>query len=177
MKYGMVIDTLKCVGCSDCVVACQTENKIPIGFCRDWVTQSVEGKYPKVNIEFKSQRCNHCENAPCVYVCPTGASHYEEGGIVKVTEHKCIGCGACIQSCPYNARYNHPEGYVDKCTFCSGRVKEGLSTACASVCPARCIWFGDLSDPQSYVSNLLRKRKHKALKTEMGTEPKIFYLT
>jgi len=101
MRYAMAIDTRKCVGCSDCVVACQTENNVPVGFCRDWVIEVVDGTYPNVSIELRSERCNHCKNSPCVRCCPTGASHFEDGGIVVVDHEKCIGCGACIQSCPY----------------------------------------------------------------------------
>ena len=96
----MVIDTLKCVGCSDCVVACQTENNVPVGYCRDWITEVVDGSYPNVELELKSERCNHCENAPCVRCCPTGASHIIDGGIVLVTPEECIGCGACKKVCP-----------------------------------------------------------------------------
>ena len=125
MRYAMAIDTRKCVGCSDCVVACQTENNVPVGFCRDWVVEVVDGTYPNVSIELRTERCNHCDNSPCVRCCPTGASHFEDGGIVLVEHDKCIGCGACIQACPYDARYSHPDGYVDKCTFCIHRVREG----------------------------------------------------
>lgn len=131
----MVIDTAKCVGCSDCVVACQTENEVPFGYCRDWITETVNGTYPLVEMELRSERCNHCENPPCVRTCPTGASHVAKGGIVLVTGDMCIGCGACIESCPYDARYQHPkEGYVDKCTFCIHRVEKGLDPACVAVC-------------------------------------------
>ncbi len=176
MRYAMAIDTRKCVGCSDCVVACQTENNVPLGFCRDWISETVDGSYPNIELELRSERCNHCENAPCVRCCPTGASHIIEGGIVKVEPYKCIGCGACIESCPYDARYSHPEGYVDKCTFCDHLVSRGESTACASVCPTSCIYFGDLDNPDSDVSKALKNRKFKALAPEAGTKPQIFYL-
>ncbi len=176
MKYAMIIDTLKCVGCSDCVVACQTENKVPLGYCRDWVTESVNGRYPQVEIELKSERCNQCENAPCVRCCPTGASHITDGGIVLVTADECIGCGACIASCPYDARYQHPDGYVDKCTFCAHRLKEGQDPACVSVCPTKCMYFGDIDDPTSTVSSLLASRKFKVLAPEAGTKPNVYYL-
>jgi Fe-S-cluster-containing dehydrogenase component len=176
MRYAMAIDTRKCVGCSDCVVACQTENNVPVGFCRDWVVEVVDGTYPNVSIELRSERCNHCNNSPCVRCCPTGASHFEEGGIVVVNPNKCIGCGACIQSCPYDARYSHPEGYVDKCTFCIRRVKQGSDPACVSVCPTKCMYFGDLSDPNSKIVNVLKNRKYKSLAPEAGTQPQIFYL-
>lgn len=176
MRYAMAIDTLKCVGCGDCVVACQIENQVPEGFCRDWVTESVEGTFPDLRMELRSERCNHCSNAPCVRCCPTGASHIIEGGIVMVTPEKCIGCGACIESCPYDARFFHPKGYVDKCTFCSQRVQAGLKPACVSVCPTHCMYFGDLDDPNSEVAQLLQRRKHKVLAPEAGTQPNVYYL-
>jgi Fe-S-cluster-containing dehydrogenase component len=176
MRYAMAIDTRKCVGCSDCVVACQTENNVPLGFCRDWVVEVVDGTYPNVSIELRSERCNHCDNSPCVRCCPTGASHFADGGIVLVEHNKCIGCGACIQACPYDARYSHPEGYVDKCTFCIHRVREGKDPACVSVCPTSCMYFGDLDDPNSKIVNMLKNRKFKSLAPEAGTKPQIFYL-
>ncbi len=176
-KYGMVIDTNTCVGCMDCVVACQTENNVPDGFCRDWITTEVTGKFPTLNMEIRSERCNHCEITPCVDCCPTGASHVIEGGIVLVTEDICIGCKACIASCPYDARYVHPEGYVDKCTFCNHRVENGDDPACVAVCPTKCMHFGDLNDPDSNVSQLLNSREHHSLLPEVGLKPKIFYLT
>ena len=172
----MAIDTRKCVGCSDCVVACQTENNVPVGFCRDWVVEVVDGTYPNVSIELRSERCNHCNNSPCVRCCPTGASHFEDGGIVVVNHNKCIGCGACIESCPYDARSSHPEGYVDKCTFCIHRVRQGSDPACVSVCPTKCMSFGNLNDPNSKIVNVLKNRKHKSLAPEAGTQPQIFYL-
>jgi Fe-S-cluster-containing dehydrogenase component len=172
----MAIDTKKCVGCSDCVVACQTENNVPVGYCRDWISETVEGTYPDLAIEIRSERCNHCENAPCVRCCPTGASQIVEGGIVITVADDCIGCGACIESCPYDARYTHPDGYVDKCTFCLHRVKEGQSPACVAVCPTKCMYFGDIDDPNSEISRLIRTRKLKTLAPEAGTDPHIFYL-
>lgn len=173
----MVIDTKKCVGCSDCVVACQTENNVPIGYARDWIREINKGMYPNLELEIRSERCNHCDNSPCVRCCPTGASHYAEGGIVKVTKEKCIGCSACVVSCPYDARFVHPDGYVDKCTFCAHRLKKGELPACVSVCPTKCMYFGDLDDANSLVSKLLRQRDHKVLTPEAGTRPHVFFLT
>jgi len=172
----MAIDTIKCVGCSDCVVACQTENNVAIGSARDWIVETVEGKFPQVSLEYRSERCNQCDNAPCVRCCPTFASHYAEGGIVLVTPNKCIGCGACIVSCPYDARFRHPDGYVEKCTFCHHRVMEGMDTACSMVCPTHCIHFGDIDDKDSEISKLLATRRHYTLFPETGTEPQHFFL-
>ena len=100
-----------------------------------------------------------------------------EGGIVVVTANKCIGCGACIESCPYDARYSHPDGYVDKCTFCQHRLEKGQNPACVEVCPTKCLYFGDLEDPNSDVSKALRNRKWKTLAPEAGTKPQIYFLT
>jgi Fe-S-cluster-containing dehydrogenase component len=176
MRLAMAVDTLKCVGCSDCVVACQTENYVPDGFCRDWIVEVNDGTYPQLEMEIRSERCNQCTNSPCVRCCPTGASHYSYGGIVLVTPHKCIGCGACIASCPYDARYPHPKGHVDKCTFCVHRVKEGLPPACVAVCPTKCLYFGDTDDPRSEISMILKKRKYKRLIPEAGTDPNLYFL-
>jgi Fe-S-cluster-containing dehydrogenase component len=176
-RFGMVIDTLLCVGCMDCVVACKTENQVPEGLTRDWIATDATGRFPAVHLEIRSERCNHCDNPPCVACCPTGASHVEEfGRIVLVTPEKCIGCKACLASCPYDARYVHPDGYADKCTFCIHRVKEGLDPACVSVCPTHCMTFGDLDDPQSAVNRLLDSRRNHPVNPAAGTEPRIFYL-
>lgn len=176
-RYGMVIDTLKCVGCMDCVVACKTENNVPEGFNRDWIVYESKGKFPTIKMEIRSERCNHCDNPPCVYCCPCGASHIaDEGGVILVHEDKCSGCKACIAACPYNARFIHPEGYASKCTFCNHRVQNGQLPACVSVCPTYCMHFGDLDDPQSEVSLLLKSRKYHANLPEAGTNPQIFYL-
>jgi Fe-S-cluster-containing dehydrogenase component len=174
----MVIDTARCVGCMDCVAACKTENGVPQGFNRDWIVYDTGGTLPGLHMEIRSERCNHCDNPPCVYCCPCGASHiHERGGVVLVYPYKCSGCKACIAACPYDARFIHPEGYADKCTFCIHRVEQGLDPACVAVCPTLCMTFGDFEDPNSNVSRLLQSRKHHALLTEAGTRPQIYYLT
>ncbi len=177
-RFAMVIDTRKCVGCMDCVVACKVENGVPEGMSRDWLIYDYRGAWPDLQLEIRSERCNHCDNPPCVSCCPTGASHVHSfGGVVLVDANACIGCKACVASCPYNARFIHPDGYADKCTFCIHRVEKGLQPACVAVCPTRCMYFGDLDDPRSEVSRLIASRSHHSLLPEAGTGPRIFYLT
>ncbi|RME26074.1 MAG: 4Fe-4S dicluster domain-containing protein [Deltaproteobacteria bacterium] len=176
IRYGMVMDTRKCVGCNACVLACKNENGTPHGFTRDWITTTTRGRFPKLSMEIRSERCNHCENAPCVTVCPTGASHITDTGIVLVDHDKCTGCKACIAACPYDARFIHPAGYADKCTFCNHRVEQGLDPACVSVCPTESLHFGDLNDPDSEVSRLVAENEFKVLHPEAGTRPKLFFL-
>jgi len=177
-RYGMVIDTVRCVGCMDCVVACKTENEVPEGLCRDWIVTEVRGTAPQPRLEIRSERCNHCDNPPCVWCCPTGASHVEPfGRLVQIRAAVCSGCKACLAACPYDARYIHPHGYADKCTFCVHRVQQGLDPACVAVCPTHCMHFGDLDDPNSGVSRLLRERRGHPLLPEAGTRPRIHFLT
>ena len=177
--YAMVIDTKTCIGCGDCVVACKTENKVPEGLNRDWIVEATSGTYPNLTTEFRSERCNHCSNPTCVTLCPTGASHqWKDTNIVLVEPSRCTGCKACIAACPYDARLvMHPDGYIDKCTFCHHRVEKGLDPACVSSCPTRCMHFGSLDDSGSIVSQLLKTRKHKVLHPETGNKPHVYYLT
>jgi Fe-S-cluster-containing dehydrogenase component len=178
INYAMVIDTTACIGCGDCVVACKNENQVPAGLNRDWVVEETRGEYPHLRTEFRSERCNHCGHATCVTNCPTGASHYwKDTNIVLVAAEKCTGCKACIAACPYDARLiMHPQGYIDKCTFCHHRVDQGLDPACVSTCPTGCMYFGVLNDPDSQVSRLLRSRNYKTLLPETGNIPNVYYL-
>ena len=176
-RYGMVADTRLCVACKACVLACKAENRVPDGYARDWLWEGVWGEYPNLSAENRTERCNHCTNTPCVRACPTGASHVNEGGAVLVDHDKCTGCKACIAACPYSARYEHPDGYADKCTFCLHRVQRGEQPACVSVCPTYTLTFGDLNDPDSKVSKLLRSRRWKVLLPESGAKPNMYFLT
>jgi len=175
-RYGMAIDLRTCTGCTACVVSCKVENQVDGGLSRDRVTQRVTGRFPSLTLEIFSERCNQCADAPCVWNCPTGASHYNVGGIVMIDEAKCTGCKACIAACPYDARFINQRGYAEKCTFCLHRVKEGLEPACVATCPSLAMVFGDLEDPESDISRSLASRRHRALLPEAGTHPNHFYL-
>ena len=178
-KYAMVIDQRRCVACMACVVACKNENDVPPEQYRTRVLEIVEGEFPQLRMELRSELCNHCDNPPCVYNCPTGASYKrKEDGIVLLRKNRCVGCKACVAACPYDARYiNHEKGFADKCTFCIHRVEKGQDPACVSVCPTRCMHFGDADDPHSEVSRLLASRAPHTLLPEAGTKPRIYYLS
>lgn len=176
MRRIMVIDETRCVGCEACVIACKNENRVPTGAYRDWVTQELRGTYPNLKLSIRSERCNHCSNAPCVTNCPTGASYYRGDGTVQIDRNLCTGCRACMAACPYDARYVHPDGYVDKCTLCVHRLDKGLPTACQEVCPTKAIAVGDIDDPVSEVAKRLRDGSAYTLAPEAGTEPNIWYV-
>jgi Fe-S-cluster-containing dehydrogenase component len=176
MRYGMTVDERLCVTCNACVLACKSENQVPPGTARCWTVQEEHGTFPLLSVKTRSERCNHCDDAPCVSACPTGATHLEAGGIVVVDQERCVGCKACIIACPYEVRYLHPDGYVDKCTFCVHRVNQGLEPACVAVCPTKALTFGDLDDPTSAVHQQLRSRMSEVAKPEEDTRPKLFFL-
>ncbi len=153
-KWGMVIDLDKCTGCQGCVISCKVENNVPIAgdqqieagrgiFWMDLLKEQ-EGEYPDLKSQFMPVPCNHCENAPCVKVCPVGATFINEEGIVAQIWDRCIGCRYCTTACPYSRRYfnwqkpewpeiaksslnpdvaTRPRGVVEKCTFCHHRIR------------------------------------------------------
>ena len=199
-KLGLVIDLDTCVGCHACVVACKgwnTENygaplsdtdpygKQPEGTflnrIHSYEVTPVEG--PPVVVHFPKS-CLHCEDAPCVTVCPTGASYKRaEDGIVLVNEVDCIGCGLCAWACPYGAReMDAVAGVMKKCTLCVDRIynenlaPEDREPACVRTCPAGARHFGDLADSDSAVSRLVADRGGIDLMPEQGTKPVNKYL-
>ncbi len=179
-NYAIALEFQNCIDCRACEVACKDENGVMLGADKQriWVG-IVEGGTTLADtfLNFYPSQCNHCEDAPCVTVCPTGASHYAEGGIVKVDYDMCIVCKGCMEACPYDARFvDETKHAVDKCTFCDGRIQEFGTTACSATCPTKVRTFGDLEDENSDIVQLLKKRKFFFLKEDEGTMPKLFYL-
>lgn len=176
MQLGFVIDHSRCIGCHACTVACKSENDVPLGSFRTWVKYTEEGEFPQVKRSFAVLRCNQCTKPPCVEICPTNALSKRPDGIVDIDPKACIGCKSCMQGCPYDALYIHPEkGTAQKCHFCAHRTEQGLAPACAVVCPTEAIIPGDFDDPNSRVSQLRKGGARSARKVEAGTGPNVFY--
>jgi Fe-S-cluster-containing dehydrogenase component len=199
--YGMGVDVAKCIGCGRCMEACKTENTVPPEpqFVRTWVERyviPVDGETQVQAISpgadasgqaqlsekgilrtfFVPKLCNHCAKAPCVQVCPVGATFTTPDGVVLVDRDYCLGCRYCIQACPYGARFLHPQTYTaEKCTFCYHRLVKGLQPACVEVCPTGARMFGDLRARNSPLVRFMRFNEIQVLKGHLNTEPKVYY--
>ncbi|MBW2030213.1 MAG: 4Fe-4S dicluster domain-containing protein [Deltaproteobacteria bacterium] len=214
-RYGMVIDLKKCIGCWSCTISCKEEHFLPKGVFWNRVLISESGKYPAVKKEMYPVLCNHCKEAACVDVCPTGATYKREDGIVVVDADKCIGCRYCLIACPYQQRtpyrddkaewfpgqgltefekigrvlYPLQKGTMTKCNFCAERIDDGLkkglkpgedneaTPACVIGCPVNARIFGDLDDPSSKVSELIKVRRGYQLHPDLGTDPSVYYIS
>lgn len=198
-KLGLVIDLDVCVGCHACAVACKSWNSVgavaPLADTAPYGSQAsgtwlnrihsfeIDDGQAGFTLHFP-RSCLHCEDAPCVPVCPTGASYKRAAdGIVLVDEDLCIGCGLCAWACPYGAReLDDASGVMKKCTLCADRIdNQALDEAdripaCVRTCPTSARHFGDLGDPASEVSLLVAERGGVALMAESGAAPVNRYL-
>jgi dimethyl sulfoxide reductase iron-sulfur subunit len=205
-RLGLAIDLERCIGCWTCAMACKAENNLALGnwWNRVLTVEGAQTGMPgevagAPSMTHLPVQCMHCENPPCVKACPVGATYKREDGIVMQEYDACIGCRTCMAACPYNVKiFNwsdpqydpvlendhigfhsvevRPRHVVEKCTFCVERLDEGLEPMCVEACPALTRTFGDLNDPNSEVSRVIRERGGVQLRPEFGTNPNVFYL-
>ncbi len=217
-KFALVIDVGACIGCRTCQWACKRENNIPDAISPPWIEvfelnmggdvtghpspqdlkEGATTSYTQAPMEgrwYLPVQCYHCDNAPCVKVCPTGATYKDKDGLVLMDYDRCIGCRLCVVACPYSARrFNwwqaevpaeetnplvpvRAVGVVEKCTFCVHRVRRGELPRCVEVCPVRARHFGNINDPQSEIGKLLESNMSFRLLEEVNTHPNIWYIT
>lgn len=203
-KYGMAISLDRCIGCQTCANACKMQNNVPMGLL--WnrvitegcdVIDGAVGVYPNLTRTYVPLACQHCENPACQRVCPTGATYKDDMGRVQIDYDKCIGCRMCMAACPYNARvfnwedpvrdpdFNYGDkdvpvrtkGVMEKCTMCKERTDRGDEPMCVVCCPTKARTFGDLDDPNSEVSRMIREKHAYVLLEEQGTKPQVHYFS
>lgn len=214
-RWAMVVDTAKCASkkdCAACMTACHRAHNVPAlenkSHKIEWIWKEAYGHVfaDKVHPYMESDAvrkpvvvlCNHCDNPPCVRVCPTQATWKRPDGIVMMDQHRCIGCRYCVVACPYSSRsfnWRDPRpfiakitpdyptrtrGVVEKCNFCAERLAEGLPPLCVEACAkagVEALTFGDLADPDSEIARLVRTRDVERRRPTLGTSPHVFYLT
>ncbi len=212
--WTFVVDTGRCIGCGLCVVACKEENHVPESseFTRTWVERHVRTTDGSLYVDapdagingfpaestapgaagktvasafFAPRLCMQCADSPCTSVCPVSATYKTEDGIILVDARRCIGCGFCVVSCPYGARYITPAdedtpasmpGVADKCTWCYQRINNGQNPACVEICPVGARRFGDANDPNDDIGTAALAAGAKPLHPEYGTSPRVLYL-
>ena len=198
-RWVYLIDTRKCIGCGSCVRACRRENDVPEGRYRTWIERYSIPLDGETHIDsphggefgfdpdaarahvrksfFVPKLCNHCANTPCTQVCPVGASFSTIDGVVLVDDKQCIGCGYCVQACPYGSRYFNPDTHTaEKCTLCYHRITKGMKTACVEICPVNARMLGDRLNPEDPVVEILATERVEVLQAHLLTEPQCFYL-
>jgi molybdopterin-containing oxidoreductase family iron-sulfur binding subunit len=207
-RLAMAIDLKACKaaeGCVDCIQACNVAHNIPdFSSRKEHVRWIWEGAYDQAFPEQENNfvkavhgpvlmLCNHCQNPPCVRVCPTQATWRREDGIVMMDYHRCIGCRYCMAACPYGSRSfnwrdprpyvkdindDYPtrtKGVVEKCNFCEERLAAGLQPACVAACKYGALTFGDMR-PGNDIYSLVSANFTQRRKPELGTGPQVYYL-
>ncbi len=214
-RWAMVMDLRKCIGCRACTVACKSENNVSLGRFRAVVQEKTTGTFPNTKKGFLPLMCNHCDGnkkdgvPPCVKACPEypgkrlayktpdgkkiryrgGATYKRPDGAILIDAKQCIGCGKCIDACPYGVRSFDPfvkagkepgKQAADKCDLCVHRLDNGLEPSCVNTCQGRARIFGDLNDPTSSVSRLVAEHNlatdNNVLLAEEGTRPNVYYI-
>ena len=227
-NWAMVIDQERCIGCWTCAVGCKEINNEPLGFWWNRILTAAPGElsgrvdaltnpasdnidvpagtFPQVEMAYLPVACQHCDDAPCVKVCPVDATYQRDDGTILIDYERCIGCRYCVAACPYGVRIfnwgdvkrdpdftvgygrdyrsdgrlvftpERPTGVVEKCTMCVERIDVGEQPFCVDICPTGARVFGDLNDRSSEVSQLVREGGATQLLGDLGTDPHVFYL-
>lgn len=193
-RYGMIIDIGLCTGCQACTVACQMENLTQPGCVRTILIEAP-------GTSWSVRMCMQCEEPPCVPVCPADATSKNELGVTVVDQNLCIGCGACVEACPYDARSLNPsKGHfaeplpyeeiaskesqthrihmpdtADKCDFCLHRISAGDVPMCVEACTTGARIFGDLDCPHERLARAMRTAE--VHRPELRTRPRVYLAT
>ena len=187
-KWGMVIDVSKCTACYSCFVACKDEywdNDYPpftaaqprLGQFWMNILYKERGKYPYIKAAYQPLPCMHCSDAPCMKAAKGGAIYERPDGIVVIDPKKAVGQKQIVKACPYDVIFwNEERKLPQKCTFCAHRLPEGKLPRCVEACPSGCLNFGDLNNPKSEVSKMLKAAKAEVFHPEWKTKPKVFYI-
>ena len=175
-RLGFLLDSDSCIGCHACTVACKSEHDVALGVNRTWVKYIETGEFPNVSRHFSVMRCNHCDDAPCITICPTNALFRAENGVVDFDDDNCIGCKGCMNACPYDAIYINPAtNTANKCNFCNHRIEQNLEPSCVTVCPTHAIKVADLDDPLNAATKIIAREDVAVRAPEQGTNPKVYY--
>lgn len=208
-QWAMVIDLRRCEGCvttdkaPGCTEACNAAHFVPAG--QAWI-HVLRLEQPNGSTYFLPRLCMQCENAPCLNVCPVGATFRNKEGIILIDHRRCIGCRLCMAACPYGARYfnwgepenppgatfaqyspeypvPHRRGTAEKCMLCAHRTKDGKLPACVDGCPMLAIYLGDLVEDLATngmdvvkLSRFLAQNNAFRLLEELGTQPRVWYI-
>ncbi|RJR50640.1 MAG: 4Fe-4S dicluster domain-containing protein [Desulfobacteraceae bacterium] len=194
-RYGLIVDLNTCTGCMTCVLACKQENLTRPGVQWNRILEIENAALD--HITYVRHACMQCDDPPCLDACQSKAITKRADGIVLIDQKKCVGCGGCVDSCPYGVpRLNTDQQYFpgetlpfeknaaafrvqlsgksSKCTFCAHRIDQGKSPVCVEACPSKALIFGDLDDPQSGIRKKLWQSNQ--LLADQGTHPKVSYI-
>ena len=203
-KFVMVVDLAKCKNARKCITACQKMHHLPED--KEWLQVKLMMDSPDAAPYWFPKTCFHCDNPPCVKVCPVDATFKRQDGLVLIDSDRCIGCKFCMAACPYSTRVfnwaepDQPEeiagltyspetsvpskvGTVEKCDFCPDMAREGLLPDCVTACPNGVFYFGDqnedtVNNGEETVrfSQLIKDRAGYRYMEDLGTEPRVYYL-
>lgn len=177
-SYAMIIDVNRCTGCHSCVISCKEQNHTPQSYFNTRIETENRGSFPSAWLSYTPELCHQCEDAPCIAACESGASFKLRTGVVVIDWSTCNGDGACVEACPYEARFLDTDNgnKADKCDFCVARLEKGLEPACVDSCPSNARIFGDLANPQGEFGVYLAKMKEMSPSILQERKERLFFI-